>query len=60
VLLAREVWSHLPETGEEGARHVIAAYPHLVEDLPLGEELPDLDDPGDYRLLMEADNCLWI
>lgn len=53
VLLAKEIWSRLPASGDEGARHLIFGSPDLVDDLPVAEDVPDIDDIHDYRLMVE-------
>jgi CTP:molybdopterin cytidylyltransferase MocA len=50
VGLRREIWPLLPETGDAGARAIIRAQPHLVDELPWQGTLrdrTDVDTPED-------------
>lgn len=47
--LHRTVWDRLPSTGDDGARHLIADHPELVNDIPCAGTPRDIDTKEDIN-----------
>jgi len=55
VRLGREVWSMLPDSGDEGARALLAEHPELVTEIDVAGDPRDIDTADD--LFTDADRA---